>query len=151
MTYNLIIKTDCIRLYDVYDNREIYIHREQDIKYDINRIDETAKKIIDGLIDYDGLDSIEEINIQILLGTNEVVNEVVKNALGMCVKSTFNLETILKRVLDEMIDVPELMIERYGINYDGVNYCYQDDVLKSGDYSLLGLNIEDSELLNHLV
>lgn len=125
----------------------IFIEGNAGFQYELHSVNWDMKKLLDYLVDEFNLDDESEVFFNIIENEDKVINKVFKNILNGHINKVYSLDVLLSRMMQELKG-KSLMIEEFGINYDGINYIQTDDVIQKRDFSLLGYTVSIDRVIN---
>lgn len=148
-TLYLLIGKDRLYLYEKNGNsfERLYIEGNSFYEYDINNAKNSLEKLMQYLVDEYNLDTKAEIDFVVIDNEDKIVSEVMRQAVGEYEKQKYDIECLIKNVSQKLSRDKSLMIQRYGINFDGKNYLIDNDTIKKREFSLLGYTMQEDNLL----
>lgn len=142
-----------IKLFDIENNFEpLYIDGKAEQEYELYHAQDTIPQIINELAREFNLEAqpderdhnkmvYKEIKL-IYLGTSDAsANEIVMDILEPYIERKIDIKKIIMPMLDELMQNKDNLVDKYGINYDGVNYKYVNQECVESGFSLLGYTI----------
>lgn len=102
------------------------------------------------LADINNLDNENEIELIIIENSDRVRNTNVKLALKNYIKETIQLDTLLLRLIHDLLKNKSLYIDEFGINYDEDCYIMRSNTLERSNYSLLAYTVNQNMLMNYV-
>ena len=66
------------------------------------------------------------------------------------VKEVIKLDTVLFRVIHDLLKDKSLYIDEFGVNYDEESYVMRSNALERSNYSLLAYTINQDILMNYV-
>ena len=147
--FYLVIATEKIYLFD-YDNRteRQYIEGNPYLKFHLNTVKEDINKLLAYLIsEYNmALDS-PEIEFVVIKNFDELCSQLVIKELGTFVANVVELESIMKNLIAKLRTDKNLLIDEFGVNFDGINYKLNGKVIVKNEFSLLGYTVNEEKIL----
>ena len=87
------------------------------------------------------LGTIAKLEFDILENSNSKFSAEVIRAFGENVKSVYHLNEVLENVMNKLLRDKKLMINEYGVNYDGYSYKLKNNTVVKEEYDLLSKSI----------
>ena len=148
----MIIGKNAFFLYRKNDkNFEIeYIDGNPYYQYILHEIKLYAEQVLTALVDINNLDDKNEIELIIIENSDHVRNVNVEQVLEKYIKERLKLDTVLLRIMHDLLEDKNLYIKDFGINYDGECYILENNILKRDNYSLLAYTINQDMLMKYV-
>ncbi len=99
------------------------------------------------LADEKNLGTIAKLEFDVLECPDLVYNSVVMKELGDYIDKVYSLTDTLNTVIKKLLRDKKLMIDKYGINYEGYSYKMNNNDIAQGEYDLLAYTIHSSDLV----
>lgn len=99
------------------------------------------------LADEKNLGTIAKLEFEILEGTDSKVNMAIMDAFGDNIGKVYKLDDTLKVILKKLQRDKKLMVETFGINYEGYSYIFKDNDICRGNYDLLAYTIHCDDVI----
>lgn len=126
----------------------IRINGENTIKYERNSIRAKLQEAIAGLCNEKNLENGSLSSFVLIENVDPLLNQSFKNALGDKLRGSIPLYALLRPVLDSLLNQkPSLVIEPFGINFDGKNYSLENGKIREAPFHLLGYTITQDNLI----
>lgn len=135
------------------DNKKFepeYIDGNPYYRYILHEIKASVKQMLITLADINNLDNENEIELVIIENSDRVRNTNVKLALKNYIKETIQLDTLLLRLIHDLLKDKSLYIDEFGINYDEDCYIMRSNTLERSNYSLLAYTVNQNMLMNYV-
>lgn len=149
MKFLIVIGNNTLYTYerDGQQFRPQYI--EGGVGFDISTVNivEDVNNYMEILANEKNLGTVAKLEFEILEGTNPNINKAIINALESYIDKVYRLEDILKSVINKLLRDKKLMIDTYGINYDGYSYMFRDNVIHRNEYDLLAYTIHSDDIV----
>ncbi len=110
-------------------------------------IDEDVNSYMEILANEKNLGTIAKLEFEVLEGSEDNLNAAVKNALGEHIVKKFSLETTLTTVFKKLQRDKKLLIDTYGINYEGYSYKFENNSLVQEEFDLLAYTIHSNDVV----
>ena len=127
-----------------------YIDGNPYYRYILHEIKASVKQMLITLADINNLDNENEIELVIIENSDRVRNTNVKLALKNYIKETIQLDTLLLRLIHDLLKNKSLYIDELGINYDEDCYIMRSNTLERSNYSLLAYTVNQNMLMNYV-
>lgn len=111
-------------------------------------IPEDVNSYMEILANEKNLGTIAKLEFEVLEGAEDNLNAVVINALEEHIIKKYSLKNTLMTVIKKLQRDKKLMIEIYGINYEGYSYKLKNNGLEKDNFDLLAYTIHSSDLVN---
>ena len=158
MTFYMIVGKEKLFLFDKAGpscNR-LYIEGNPDFLYDANQAEHDKKKDDDKknlfitLIKEYNLDTHAELDFKVIYNEDPIRSQVMKDVLGEHVSGQYEILDIVHGIAKSFTKDTKLMIDEFGINFDGKNYMVRDNDIVKQDYSLLGYTLREEQIMRFL-
>lgn len=148
----MIIKKDCLSLYEKNDNEyeKVYFEGNPEYSYSINSAKESVERFLNMLLGEYNLDTMGEIDFVVIDNEDEIVSEVMLGEFAQSVKKRINIMELMSKILDSIGRDKKLHISDYGINYDGKRYIFNNQKIVKEEFSLLAYTLNDNMLINFI-
>lgn len=108
---------------------------------------EDVKSYMEILANEKNLGTIAKLEFEMLEGADLNANTTIINAFGDNVIKVYKLEESLKVILKKLKRDKKLMIETYGINYEGYSYIFRNNDVCRGNFDLLAYTIHCDDVI----
>ena len=88
------------------------------------------------------------LEFEVLEGSEDNFNAAVVNAMGEHIDKVYPLKTTLMTVVKKLQRDKKLMIDTYGINYEGNSYKIENNSLSQDDFDLLAYTIHSNDVVS---
>lgn len=150
----LNVNRNAFTVYRKTENYELqHIKGEPSFPYDGKRVALDLAELLNTLVDEYNLISEKELGFTLVLGIDDAINGEVENYLRgrQCLSSDKSLaiQDLLARLYDKLAADSQLMIQQYGVNYDGVNYQKnsRQEIIRQ-DFKLLAYPVNDENIID---
>jgi hypothetical protein len=151
--FYIIIKKESLLVYEKKGNgyERIYLGGNPEYLYSLNNPSKSIEKFLALITEEYNLDSIAEVNFNIIDNEDKIVSNTVLEKFGVYVKTRIHVETLMIEILNSLARDAKLRILEYGINYDNKNYIMKDNGINKGEYSLLAYKLIDDKLIKYVM
>ena len=151
----LLVKRDKFVIYKPDRNYELqYVNGEPFFSYEINRLADAMQNLLNSLTEEYNLTSVHDIDLSVLVNGDAVVENLIKDFLiTEEISRKDNIISVipmLEKIYKKLERDKSLLIDLYGINYDGINYCKERSQLVAGNFKLLAYTLRDADIINEL-
>lgn len=94
------------------------------------------------------LGTIAKLEFEVLEGSEESFNTAVVNALGEHIDKVYPLKSTLMTVVKKLQRDKKLMIDTYGVNYEGHSYKIANNSLLQEEFDLLAYTIHSNDVVS---
>ena len=151
----LLVKRDKFVIYKPDRNYELqYVNGEPFFAYEINRLADAMQNLLNSLTEEYNLESTHDVDLSVLVNGDAVVGNLIEDFL--ITKEISRKENIisvipmLEKIYKKLERDKSLLIDLYGINYDGINYCKEKSQLVASNFKLLAYTLKDADIINEL-
>lgn len=148
-TFYVVIKKDCLSLYEKNGNsyEKVYLGGNPEYDYSVNNAKEYADRFLKMIVGEYNLDTIGEIDFVVIDNEDDIVSDAMIGVLDKSVKKRIPIMDLMSRALNSLGRDKKLYISEYGINYDGKKYIAGDQGIKKEEFSLLAYTLNDDMLI----
>lgn len=148
-TFYMIVGSDTLYLYEKNGKEYTrqYIDGNPEFHYQINNVKRDMKKMMNALVEEYNLENRSELSFLMIGNDKPQVTEAVGKALEGHIEKKYELNTIIYDIIKRFSEDKKLLVEDFGINFDGVNYCLTDGKVCKADYSLLGYTLQTDDIV----
>ncbi len=151
----LLVKRDKFVIYKPDRNYELqYVNGEPFFAYEINRLADAMQNLLNSLTEEYNLESWHDIDLLVLVNGDAVAEKLIKDFLiTKEISRQENIRSVipmLGKIYGHLERDKNLLIDLYGINYDGINYCKEKSQLVAGNFKLLAYTLKDADIINEL-
>lgn len=130
-----------------------YVKGEPAFPYDGKRVALDLAELLNTLVEEYNLTSEKELEFTLVLGIDDAINGEVEKYLRerQCLGSdkSLTIRDLLARLYDKLAADSRLMVQQYGVNYDGVNYQKNSrQELVRQDFKLLAYPVNDENIID---
>lgn len=115
--------------------------------FSTTNICEDVNSYMEILANEKNLGTVAKLEFDVLEGTETNINAAIKTAFGDHINSVYSLEKALETVIKKLLRDKKLMIDTYGINYEGCSYKLENNNLLQGEFDLLGYTIHCNDVV----
>ena len=151
--FYIIIKKESLLVYEKKGNgyERIYLGGNPEYLYSLNNPSKSIEKFLALIAEEYNLDSIAEVNFNIIDNEDKIVSSTVLEKFGVYVKTCIHIEILMIDILNSLARDAKLRILEYGINYDNKNYIKKDNGINKREYSLLAYKLIDDKLIKYVM
>jgi hypothetical protein len=110
-------------------------------------ISEDVNSYMEILANEKNLGTVAKLEFEVLESSDCNFNAAIETALEEHINKIYSLEDTLKTVIKKLLRDKKLMIDTYGINYEGCSYKLENDDIVQGEFNLLGYTIHCSDVV----
>ncbi len=121
------------------EGRELFPISSTNISEDVNAYMEI-------LANEKNLGTVAKLEFEVLKGSDINLNKAIVTAFGDHVNKVYSLEKILNTIMKKLLRDKKLMVDIYGINYEGCAYKLENNTLVQGEFDLLGYTIHCNDV-----
>lgn len=150
----------CMRFFIVIGKDKIYTY-EQNGQYfepqflegsetfslNAGNINEDVNTYMDILANEKNLGTTAKLEFDVLESSNQVLNSLILGVLGERVGKYLSLNDTINKIIAKLSRDKKLMIDKYGINYEGFSYKKEGGKIKMGEFDLLAYTIHPKDVL----
>lgn len=118
--------------------------------YDINNVEADIDTFLDSLANEKNLGTKAKLDFDVLENEDAIRTGSVLRCLDEYVSEKFNLNDTIMKVIKKLSKDKKLMIDTYGINYDGISYKMEAQKLLIGTFDLLSYTIHENDIMELL-
>lgn len=150
MKFLIVIGNNALYTYECSGQQFIIQYIEGSVEFNISvvNIREDVTNFMEVLANEKNLGTIAKLEFDVLEGTEANLNKAIINALEGHVEKVYDLEETLKKILVKLQRDKKLMIDTYGINYNGYSYKCSGNGLKHDEYDLLAYTIHSDDVVS---
>ena len=111
-------------------------------------ISEDVNSYMEILANEKNLGTTAKLEFEILEGNDSNINVAIINTFEEHVQEVHKLSDVLISVIKKLLRDRKLMIDMYGINYEGYSYVYKDNAITQACYDLLAYTIHSDDIVN---
>jgi len=117
--------------------------------FEINpmNISEEINSYMNILANEKNLGTVAKLEFEVLECSDANFNAGILAAFGDHVNKVYVLEDTLKTVMKKLLRDKSLMVDAYGINYEGYSYKQDNEKIVQGDFDLLGYTIHCNDVV----
>lgn len=149
MKFFMIIERNAIYTYEKngqhYDLQ--YIEGSKSFSYSMSSIYENINEYLDALANEKNLGTKAMLEFDVLESSEEFCNIGVINALEGYIEKKYNINEAIEMVIKKLSKDKGLMIDHYGINYDGYSFLLVDGQIQKGEFDLLAYTVHSDDVI----
>ena len=151
-TFYLLIGKSNLYVYEKKDNtyERLYIEGNPEYAYDLNSTKTSIEQLMDELVNEYNLDTKAEIDFIVVDNEDRIVSEVMQKVLGEYQSKVYEIDFLMKLVAGKLQRDSKMMIDKFGINFDGKNYLLSDGGIVKNDFNLLGYTLNEDDLMKYI-
>lgn len=151
-TFYLLIGKSNLYVYEKKDNtyERLYIEGNPEYAYDLNSDKTSIEQLMDELVNEYNLDTKAEIDFIVVDNEDRIVSEVMQKVLGEYQSKVYEIDFLMKLVAGKLQRDSKMMIDKFGINFDGKNYLLSDGGIVKNDFNLLGYTLNEDDLMKYI-
>lgn len=151
-TFYLLIGKSNLYVYEKKDNtyERLYIEGNPEYAYDLNSAKTSIEQLMDELVNEYNLDTKAEIDFIVVDNEDRIVSEVMQKVLGEYQSKVYEIDFLMKLVAGKLQRDSKMMIDKFGINFDGKNYLLSDGGIVKNDFNLLGYTLNEDDLMKYI-
>lgn len=111
-------------------------------------ISEDVNSYMEILANEKNLGTIAKLEFEVLEGSEKSFNMAVVNALGEHIDKVYQLKSTLMTVVKKLQRDKNLMIDTYGVNYEGHSYKIVNNSLLQKEFDLLAYTIHSNDVVS---
>lgn len=149
MKFFIIIGRNALYTYERCDQRfePQFIEGSEFFSISSTNISEEVNLYMDILANEKNLGTIAKLEFEVLEGSETNLNAAIVTAFGEHIDKVHSLDNTLKTVIKKLLRDKKLLIDTYGINYDGCSYKLENNILLQGEFDLLGFTIHCNDVV----
>lgn len=150
MKFFLIIGRNALYTYERDGQRfePQFIEGSELFSINSTNISEDINSYMEILANEKNLGTIVKLEFEVLEGSEESFSAAVVNALGDHVNKVYPLKSTLMTVVKKLLRDKKLMIDTYGINYEGCSYKMENNSLLQEEFDLLAYTIHSNDVVS---
>lgn len=150
MKFFIIIGRNALYTYEREGQRFELQFIEGSELYSINstNISEDINSYMEILANEKNLGTIAKLEFEVLEGSEDTFTASVVSALGEHIEKVYSLKNTLMTVIKKLQRDKKLMIDTYGVNYEGCSYKIEDNNLLIGEFDLLAYTIHSNDVVS---
>lgn len=151
-TFYMVVQKGKVNLYVREGSRLVgqYINGNPEFCYKLNHAAGDMQRLFQSLVDEYNLDSVAELEIIMIENEDAVCSQVVGQALGEYVVERKGIGEAISKAWKRLVKDKKLMVQEYGINFDGKNYKIESERVKKSGFSLLGYTLDPGSLMKYI-
>lgn len=91
--------------------------------------------------------TVAKLEFEVLESSDINLNKAIVTAFGAHINKVYSLENTLNIVTKKLLRDKKLMVDIYGINYEGCAYKLENNTLVQGEFDLLGYTIHCNDVV----
>ena len=149
MNFFVVIGKNALYTYE-RDGRRFepqFIEGSESFPINLTNISEDVNSYMDILANEKNLGTVAKLEFEVLEGSETNLNTAIVTAFGEHINRVHSLENTLKTVIKKLQRDKNLLIDTYGINYEGCSYKLENNNLLQGEFDLLGYTIHCNDVV----
>ena len=149
MKFFIIIGRNALYTYERNGQRfeSQFIEGSESFSINSINISEDVNAYMEILANEKNLGTIAKLEFEVLESSNTNLNKAIVSAFGDHIVKVHVLDNALKTVMKKLLRDKKLLIDTYGINYEGCSYKIENNNLLQGDFDLLGYTIHCNDVV----
>ena len=148
----LIVKREKFIIFKPDKDYELqYVNGEPFFCYEVKRLTDNLGQLLELLAEEYNLNSASELQLCVIGNNDDTVNKLVINYLqskNILQEDGFiSIESLLGSVYNELYSQANMLIDLYGINYDGINYHIKKEKFTTENFKLLAYTLQDKDVI----
>lgn len=150
MKFFLIIGRNALYIYEKNGQKfeRQFIEGSDKVIIDSNNIVENVNSFMETLADEKNLGTIGNLEFDVLECEESKYNTDVVVALKEHIENKYYLSDILVTIIRKLLRDKKLMVDLYGINYEGYSYKIENNNVCQGSYDLLAYTIHSDDIIS---
>ncbi|MBO5470041.1 MAG: hypothetical protein J6A03_09935 [Lachnospiraceae bacterium] len=149
MKFLMVIGRNAIFTY-AYEGKEYVpqlIEGSEKYLYNVNNISYEIETYLTALANEKNLGTKAKLEFDVLESSDPFCNSMVMNYMETYIEKKYDINNVMKEILKKLSRDESLLIEEYGVNYDGVSFVLKDNEIKKQPYNLLAYRIGYDDLI----
>lgn len=149
MKFFIIIGRNALYTYERDGQRfeSQYIEGSESFPISSTNISEDINAYMEILANEKNLGTVAKLEFEALESSDMNLNKAIITAFGAHINKVYSLETTLNTVTKKLLRDKKLMVDTYGINYEGCAYKLENNTLVQGEFDLLGFTIHCNDIV----
>jgi len=150
MEFLVSIEKDCLRTYEKVNGRfePFFIEGDDCFLYEATSIKQDVEEYMHSIAHEKNLADPSDIELIVLGNFDDLLNSKFHKVWGDHVKQTYQIKNMMEKVFSALQKNKELLILKYGINYDGFSFNMKNGQIEKSDFDLLAYTIHATDLIN---
>ena len=151
-TLYMIIGTDKLYLFEQDDGAysRLYFEGNPFLEYSLNSARQSTEQMLQLLKDQFNLESTAELEFILISNRDSLRTKAVEQEIAPHIRERLSIDEIMLDLLKKLSRDETLMVEEYGVNFDGANFRLHNGALEIEEFSLLGCTMAEDMLLGFL-
>ena len=152
MKFFVIIGKENLYVYEKNGSRyeKQFIEGNAFYPYDVCQVKADIDAFLDSLANEKNLGTKAKLEFEVLENPDPIRTNSVMRILGEFTKRRLQAPEVIRDAIQKLSRDKTLMIDAYGINYDGRNYKMDGQMLLDGPFDLLGYTIHEDDIMDLL-
>ena len=150
MEFLVSIEKDKLRTYERINGHfePFFIEGGDCFFYEATSIKQDVEEYLRSIAHEKNLADASGIELIVLENFDELLNSKFQKVWGNHVKQTYQVQNMMGKVFNALQKNEELLISKYGINYDGYSFAMRNGQIEKSDFDLLAYTIHATDLIN---
>lgn len=149
MKFFIIIGRNVLYTYE-HDGQRFesqFIEGSESFPINSANISEDVNTYMEILANEKNLGTVAKLEFEVLESSDINLNKAIVTAFGAHINKVYSLENTLNTVTKKLLRDKKLMVDIYGINYEGCAYKLENNTLVQGEFDLLGYTIHCNDVV----
>lgn len=151
-TFYMIISKEKLYLYKK-DNDE-YLRQQIEgnyyFRYSINNVRNDVNRLLNSLVKEFNMDTRAEIMLVVIDNEDDITSRSIEASIKEYTVDKYDISTLMLKVLKTLDKDSSLLINEFGVNFDGKNYIQKDDRIVKKGFNLLGYTLDEDDLMKYI-
>lgn len=150
MKFFLVIGRNALYVYEKNGQKfeRQFIEGSENVSINPNNIVESVNSFMEILANEKNLGTIAKLEFDVLESEEGKYNTGAVMALEKHIANRYSLCDVLKTVIKKLLRDEKIMVDVYGINYEGSSYKIEDDKIWQGQYDLLAYTVHSDDIIS---
>ena len=150
MEFLVSIEKDCLRTYEKINGRyePFFIEGDDCFFYESTSIKQYVEAYLHSIAHEKNLANSSDIELVVLENFDGLLNSKFHKVWGNHVKQVYQVQNMMGKVFSALQKDKDLLVLKYGINYDGFSFIMVNGQIEKSDFDLLAYTIHATDLIN---
>lgn len=149
-----------MKFFTIIGRNSLYTYEYNDQNYNVQFIEggesfliskanvfEDVNAYMEILANEKNLGTTAKLKFEILESDDTNFNRTIVAAFNEHIEKIYDLDSALKSVIKKLLSDKKLLVDIYGINYEGHSYKLENNDLLQGEFDLLGYTIHSNDVV----
>lgn len=127
-----------------------FIEGSEEFPISANNVSEDTGIYMDTLADEKNLGTTAMLEFDVIECSDTGYNNSVRSVLGDRVNNVYSFKDMIETVLKKLMRDKKLLVDKYGINYDGYSYRLNNNAIVRGEFDLLAYTVHGSDVVGSM-